>query len=291
VYKRQEVVSGKVTPDTYVFDKKTGKLIEKRIGSKEKMKITADIGLKEIETPKELRNKECLTQKELKQLYKLALLLEKHYEFPQDFEWASQNEKVYLLQTRPVTAFFEKKGSQLRINIKPLTKGLPASPGVGIGEAKVVLSPKESDKLKEGDVLVTRMTNPDFVPLMKKASAIVTDEGGMTCVSGNTILLTDKGFIRAKELYEKISNKENFKILSFDSKTNSFIFKPIIAAGKNRKKIIRVQIFSKRKNENLDVLDVSPDHKFITFSNGELSKIPLENLLEENLGGTNSRKN
>jgi len=280
----EEVVSGKVTPDTYIFDKKTGKLIEKRVGSKEKMKITADIGLKEIETPKELRNKECLTQKELKQLYKLALLLERHYDFPQDFEWASQNEKVYLLQTRPVTAFFEKKESKLRINIKPLTKGLPASPGVGIGEAKVVFSPKESDKLKEGDVLVTKRTNPDFVPLMKKASAIVTDEGGMTCVSGNTILLTDKGFIRAKELYEKISNKENFKILSFDTKTNSFVFKPIIAAGKNRKKIIRVQIFSKRKNENLDVLDISPDHKFITFSNGELSKIPLESLLEENLG-------
>jgi pyruvate,water dikinase len=176
----EEVVSGGVTPDTYIIDKKTGKVIEKRIGSKEKMKVTGEVGLKEAEVPKELRDKECLTEKELKQLYELAVLLEKHYNFPQDFEWASQEEKVYLLQTRPVTAFFEKKESQLRITTKPLTKGLPASPGVGIGEAKIILSPKEGDKLNPGDVLVTKMTNPDFVPLMKKASAIVTDEGGVT---------------------------------------------------------------------------------------------------------------
>ncbi|MGB9703373.1 MAG: phosphoenolpyruvate synthase [Candidatus Micrarchaeia archaeon] len=176
----EEIVSGTITPDTYIIDKKTGKLIEKKLGSKEKMKITAKEGLKEIQTPFELRKKECLTQKEIKQLYKLAILLENHYNFPQDFEWASQNEKVYLLQTRPVTAFFEKKESELRINKKPLLHGLPASPGVGIGEAKIIISPKEGNKLKEGDVLVTKMTNPDFVPLMKKASAIVTDEGGMT---------------------------------------------------------------------------------------------------------------
>jgi pyruvate,water dikinase len=176
----EEVVSGGVTPDTYIIDKKTGKVIEKKIGSKEKMKITGEVGLKEAEVPKELRDKECLTEKELKQLYELAVLLEKHYNFPQDFEWASQEEKVYLLQTRPVTAFFEREESQLRITTKPLTKGLPASPGVGIGEAKIILSPKEGDKLNPGDVLVTKMTNPDFVPLMKKASAIVTDEGGMT---------------------------------------------------------------------------------------------------------------
>jgi phosphoenolpyruvate synthase/pyruvate phosphate dikinase len=119
---------------------------------------------------------------------------------------------------------------------------------------------------------------------MKIASGIITTEGGMTCVSGDTILLTDKGFLKAEELYKRIVNGEIFKILAYDSKSNKFLFKPIIAAGKNKKRIIRVQISNKRKNENLDILDISPDHKFITFLNGELVKIPLEEILKEGLG-------
>ena len=177
----ESVVSGAVTPDTYVIDKETGKVIETHIGTKEKMRITKPEGeLEEIDTPEEMRKVACLTEDELKQLWELSLKLEEHYKFPQDFEWASEDGKVYLVQSRPVTVFYEKKEEEIEVKQPPLLKGLAASPGVGIGKVKIVLSIDELDKVKEGDVLVTKMTNPDFVPAMRRAVAIVTDEGGLT---------------------------------------------------------------------------------------------------------------
>ena len=178
----ESVVSGSVTPDTYVIDKKSGKIIEKHISKKLEMRITNPEkgGLEEIKIPKNMQNKQCLTKNELDQLWKLSLKLERHYEFPQDFEWASENGKVYLVQARPVTVFYEKKEEEVKVKTKPLVKGLPASPGVGIGKVKIVYSPEHLEKVKKGDVLVTKMTSPDYVPAMRRASAIVTDEGGMT---------------------------------------------------------------------------------------------------------------
>jgi pyruvate, water dikinase len=282
----EAVVSGEVNPDTYVIDKESGKVLEAHIGTKEKMKITKEGGeLEEVEVPENMRKVLCLSEDEIKQLWNLARKLEEHYQFPQDFEWASENGKVYLVQSRPVTVFYEKKEAKIIVEKPPILKGLPASPGVAIGRVKVCLTIEEArQKLEKGDILVTKMTSPDWVPFMRIASGIITTEGGMTCISGNTLLLTDRGFLKAKELYEKIINGETFKILAFDSKANKFVFKRIVAAGKNRKRIIRIQISNKRKNENLDVLDISPDHKFVTFLNGELTKIPLEELLKEELG-------
>ncbi len=180
----ESVVSGSVTPDTYVLDKKTGKVVEKKIAEKATMRVV-DLkkgGLEEVETPDELKKAQVLTEDELKQLWELALKLEKHYGFPQDFEWASEYGKVYLVQSRPVTVFFEKKRETFEVKKKPVVTGLPASPGIAVGRAKVVSSVEEAlKKIEEGDVLVTKMTNPDWVPFMKKASAVVTDEGGITC--------------------------------------------------------------------------------------------------------------
>jgi len=177
----ESVVSGAVTPDSYVLDKRTGELLEVRIGSKEKMRIARpEGGIEVVDTPEDLRGMRCLTSEELRQLWQLALKLEEHYEFPQDFEWVSEEGKVYLVQSRPVTVFYEKKEKEIEVKAKLLVRGLPASPGVGIGRAKVILDPNELDEVREGDVLVTKMTNPDFVPAMRKVVAIVTDEGGIT---------------------------------------------------------------------------------------------------------------
>ncbi len=179
----ESVVSGSVTPDIYVLDKKTGRLMEVRVGKKAVMRVTnlEKGGLEEVKTPARLRERQCLTEAELKQLWKLALKLEEHYNFPQDFEWASEHGKVYLLQTRPVTVFYEKKEEKTKVSAPVLVKGLPASPGVAIGVVKIIHDLAEIEKIKKGDVLVTRMTNPDMVPAMRKAAAIVTDEGGLTC--------------------------------------------------------------------------------------------------------------
>ena len=178
----ESVVSGIVTPDTFVINKKTGRILEKHIGSKETMKITRfKGGLEEIKTPEKMRKTICLSEDELRQLWQMALKLEEYYKFPQDFEWVSENGKIYLVQSRPVTVFYEKKEEEIQIKQPPLLKGLAASPGVALGTVKVVRSLEEAhEKIKKGDILVTRMTSPDWVPYMKIAKGIVTSEGGIT---------------------------------------------------------------------------------------------------------------
>ncbi|MCS7123161.1 MAG: phosphoenolpyruvate synthase, partial [Candidatus Aenigmarchaeota archaeon] len=165
-----------------IIEKDSGKILEYNIGKKEKMRIVGkENELEEIETKEDLRNKLSLNENEIKQIWELAIKLEKHYNFPQDFEWVCEKGKVYLVQSRPVTVFYEKRESKLIVEKPYLLKGLGASPGVAIGRAKVCLNVEEaSKKIKKGDILVTRMTSPDWTPFMKIASAIITTEGGLT---------------------------------------------------------------------------------------------------------------
>lgn len=117
----------------------------------------------------------------------MAKKLEKHYYFPQDVEWAIEKNKIYLVQTRPVTTTKNQKsetGDQNYVlgtnSYTLIVKGSPASPGIASGPAKIIKSAKEISIIKQGDVLVAPQTNPDFVPAMKKAVAIVTNSGGRT---------------------------------------------------------------------------------------------------------------
>ena len=180
----ESVVSGSVTPDDFVIDKKTGKILEKKISKKGEMRILDKKkgGLKEVKVPKEKQEIACLNDDELKQLYDLAIKLTKHYDLPQDFEWVVEKGKVYLVQTRPVTVFFEEgiKKEKLKTGVEPILKGISACPGVATGVVKIINDPSELNKIQKGNILVTEMTNPDFVPAMKRATAIVTNEGGQT---------------------------------------------------------------------------------------------------------------
>lgn len=182
------VVSGTVTPDHYVVDKENLKLLEKEIGKKDMM-FTKDI--KTGKTVKvKIRGKkstaQVLNDSEIKRITKFSMEVEDHYNSPQDIEWAIENDQVFLVQSRPVTALYDEekekgaaKGTQENREI--LIKGFGASPGIGSGKVATILDIEELDKVQEGDVLVTTMTNPDMVPAMKRASAIVTEDGGMTC--------------------------------------------------------------------------------------------------------------
>jgi pyruvate,water dikinase len=182
------VVSGTVTPDHYVMDKEKLKLIEKEIGKKELMFT------KDKETGKTVKVKlggkkstaQVLNESEMKEITKISMEIEKHYNSPQDIEWAIVKDKVFMTQSRPITTFYgEEKGAGAakasKENQEILIKGLGASPGIGSGKVATIFNVDELDNVKEGDVLVTIMTNPDMVPAMKRASAIVTEEGGMTC--------------------------------------------------------------------------------------------------------------
>lgn len=191
----ESVVSGSVTPDRFIVDKNTLEVVEQEIAEKTIEYIRDPVTGKTIhaEVPPERRRQPCINQDEIKRLAELAIKIEKHYGRPQDIEWAIDRdlpfpENVFIVQSRAETIWGQRAAAPTAptagptITAAPLLKGLPASPGIAYGVARVAFSPEElATSFNKGDILVTKMTNPDWVPYMRVASAIVTDDGGMTC--------------------------------------------------------------------------------------------------------------
>jgi len=180
----ESVVSGSVSPDNYVVDRANRSLVSKYIATKEIMIIRDPKTSKTvtINVPKEKRDAVVLTDTEVVELAKYAEILEKHYGIPQDIEWGVEKGKIYILQSRPITTINMKKpAASAESSGKVLVSGLGAAPGVATGLVRLIASGKELDKVKQGDIMVTKMTMPDMVPGMRRAGAIVTDEGGMAC--------------------------------------------------------------------------------------------------------------
>ncbi|RZN61290.1 MAG: phosphoenolpyruvate synthase [Thermoproteota archaeon] len=188
----EAVVGGLVTPDRWIVEKRSLRIVERSISNKMKWCLRGDNGLTVVsDLPEDLRKKPSLTDEEVIELARLGIKIEEHYGTHMDVEWAVDDspfpQNIFIVQARPETVWSSRKTAKTekeiaKISSEPIVKGLPASPGVHIGEAKVVMTPEEASKvMRKGDVLVTRMTNPDWVPYMRLAGAIVTDEGGMTC--------------------------------------------------------------------------------------------------------------
>ena len=183
----EAVVSGIVTPDEYIIDKKTKKVIEKNIAEKEYMVIknengvgTRVVNVKDV-LGEDAIKAEALSEKELNTLIERGLKVEKLYGSVQDTEWGFDRDtkEFYFLQSRPITTLGDKEEKEEKLIT--LVKGLPASPGIGRGKVKLIKDISEINLVEEGDVLVTAMTNPDMVPAMRKCAGVVTDEGGRTC--------------------------------------------------------------------------------------------------------------
>ncbi|MDU5377199.1 phosphoenolpyruvate synthase [Peptoniphilus lacydonensis] len=184
----EAVVSGIVTPDEYIIDKKTKKVIEKNISEKEYMVIknengvgTRTVNVKDI-LGEDAIKAEALSEDELNTLIERGLKVEKLYGSVQDTEWGfdKDTKEFYFLQSRPITTLAGDK-EEKEEKLITIVKGLPASPGIGRGKVKLIKDISEINKVNEGDVLVTAMTNPDMVPAMRKCAGVVTDEGGRTC--------------------------------------------------------------------------------------------------------------
>lgn len=180
----EAIVSGSVSPDTYVIDRKT-RQIKASITTKKTMvvrdKNTGETISKEV--PNDLQNKRVLSDAELLTILDLGELIEDHYECPQDVEWAIEKGKVFIVQSRPVTTIKTDEGKRKTVATEEAVKlleGLGASPGQASGHVKIIQAVDELDRILDGDVLVTAMTSPDMVPAMRRAAAIVTDEGGLT---------------------------------------------------------------------------------------------------------------
>src|SRR5215467_8936552 len=188
----EALVAGVVRPDRFIVDKGTLQIVHKEIVPKLLEHVpNHQTGLTvQRDVPAERRNAASLSDEHVVELAKLARDIEDHYQTPQDVEFAvekgSSGHSVYVVQTRPETFWAKMKapsGSQVRVFDRIVAvQGLAASPGLHAGRAKIVLGLQHAGRMmKEKDILVTRMTNPDWVPYMKIAGAIVTEDGGTTC--------------------------------------------------------------------------------------------------------------
>ncbi len=184
----EAIVSGEVTPDLYLVHKKGLKILDKKIATQEwqfvrNPKATSRLEDKNIKVniPQPDQDKQKLSDDDIIALARIGKQIEKLYGFPQDIEWAQENGRFYIVQTRPVTTIKSVKAEEAEETAILLLSGSPASPGVASGPVSLVYQASESDKVKKGNVLVAEMTTPDFVPAMKRAVAIVTDRGGRTC--------------------------------------------------------------------------------------------------------------
>jgi pyruvate,water dikinase len=197
----ETVVQGAVNPDEFYVHKpmlSAGKraVIRRNLGSKLIQMVFATAEekqssgrlVKTMDVPTELRNRYSLTDADVEQLAHYALVIEKHYGRPMDIEWGKDGNdgQLYILQARPETVKSQMKGqAEQRYKLKGqgtvLAEGRAIGQKIGAGPVRLVHSISEMDKVQAGDVLVTDMTDPNWEPVMKRASAIVTNRGGRTC--------------------------------------------------------------------------------------------------------------
>jgi pyruvate,water dikinase len=190
------VVQGAVNPDEfYVFKPtlKQGKpaVLRRALGAKQLRMVYSNKPGERVkieDTPAELRNKFCITDEDVQELSRQALIIEQHYGRPMDVEWAKDGNtgKLYIVQARPETVKSRAHATQLeRFHLsekgKVLTEGRAIGQKIGSGKARVIRSLADMSKVQPGDVLVADMTDPDWEPVMKRAAAIVTNRGGRTC--------------------------------------------------------------------------------------------------------------
>ena len=208
----EAVVSGSLTPDRYLVKKDTLEISNRYI-SNQTWKIILNNGKNEnFDIPKNEQTTQKLSDDKIIELAKICRKIEKYYGVPQDIEWAYENDILYIVQSRPITTLKEDqvrdgvdvlleslagKTEESKYSLyyeediptyyspeeesgQVLLKGLGASPGVYFGKVKLIPTKEDIGRIEIGDILVTKMTSPDFVPAMKKAGAIVTDFGGST---------------------------------------------------------------------------------------------------------------
>ncbi len=187
------VVQGTVTPDNFTVNKKDMKILNRMINDKNISLVRNPEGdCVEKVVPPEQAKAQVLSDEQVLELASYAKAIEKHYGCYMDMEWGvdERDGKIWILQARPETVWSRKNKDGKKAAEEEhatvttreiIVKGLPASPGKAAGKAHVILDPADIDDFKEGEILVTAMTAPDWVPAMKKAKAIVTDAGGMTC--------------------------------------------------------------------------------------------------------------
>ncbi len=231
----ENIVQGAVNPDEFIVFKPTlraGKkaVVSKKLGTKTKTMLCAEdekSRLINTDTPEEKRIQFVLSDEEIEQIAKWSVMIEEHYGCPMDIEWAKDGNTgtIYIVQARPETVHSRKdpygtREYALQTKGTVLLQGNAVGSKISSGIARIIHSPQEADRLQKGDVLVTEITNPDWDPLMKKASAIVTNKGGRT--SHAAIVAREMGTVAvvgAIGATEKIQDGEQVTVSCAQGKT------------------------------------------------------------------------
>ena len=175
------VVSGSVEPDTYIVAKESGEILSRRIGYQSfKIVRGADGHDQNVAIGEAQAQAQVLSDDEVREIAGIAVASERHSGCPQDTEWAIADGKTWIVQTRPITTL-TRVGKPVADSHEILVQGLPAVPGSASGTVRVLADVGEGGRLQDGEVLVAQMTNPDWLPTMRRAAALVTDTGWMTC--------------------------------------------------------------------------------------------------------------
>lgn len=182
----EAIVGGEVTPDTYVIDKQKMEIIKRRISTQTWKYVRGpEGGVVKQDMPADMVNKQKIGDDRIQEIAEIGRQIEIHYEKPMDMEWCVEDGHAYIVQARPITATGNSATNETvsteASSEDIIANGLGASPGLATGKVIIYDTSMSLDAIKEGDILVTKMTMPDMVPAMSRAAGIVTDEGGMTC--------------------------------------------------------------------------------------------------------------
>ncbi len=250
------IVSGRISPDNYIVNRALEVVSEKIADKKIALTRNSSGRTETIKLRDEISKREVLSKYELKVLAQYALRLEEHYKKPQDIEFAIADGEIYIVQSRPITTKAKKEDKEVEGNV--LLKGMGASPGIASGSVRVIRDMDDLDKVQRGNILVTKMTSPDMVVSMQKASGIITDEGGIT--SHAAIVSREMGIpavVGTRDATEKLKDGQ---IVTVDGYTGRIIegegiekkaeIKPIINTKTEIKVIVDLPDYAKRASES-----------------------------------------
>ncbi|MBU0586403.1 phosphoenolpyruvate synthase [Candidatus Micrarchaeota archaeon] len=243
----ETVVSGQITPDTYQVSKSTEKIVNKSISKQTWMLIKVGEHNEKVDIKENMQESQKITDSLILDIAKIGEKIETHYKFPQDIEWAVSGNNLYITQSRPITTLDKEeasKGGKMKDTVesrkgsitsaKILIKGLAASPGTACGKVKICASAKEISKVTQGDILVATMTTPDYVPAMKKAAGIITDQGGMT--SHAAIVSRELGIPCIVGTSKATTTLEDGSVVSMDGQNGLVYEGEVLTTTKSEKK-------------------------------------------------------
>jgi len=292
------IVKGMVTPDEFYVFKPTLKqgydsIIRKDLGSKNRKFIYRKKGgLEEKSVLIKDQQAFTLNNEEILMLARWAVIIEDHYNRPQDIEWAKDGKtgELFVVQSRPETVHAVKENvfyEEYKIKTKelPVIKGIAIGDKIGQGKARIISDVKKISDFQKGEVLVTKMTDPDWVTIFPIASAIVTDEGAKTCFSGDTKVLTNKGFMTFKELYFEFkgNGETKLQVSSFETEKNKMVWRPITEVFKRKAATSKILV-SSFSDSGQGQLEVTGNHQFLTLKNRKVIKKEISSIISSREG-------